>query len=232
LSLLLLAACSQEEVATPASDSSTQFVVIEDPLDGVLKSTDGVTPEAPQDRLARLAEVLQLDEDQLAALTVAYTDFRDGIALLKAQVETGEITRADARAAAAILREAFEAELSLILTQEQWDLLQDMRQQRDRLRERVGDYVERWTEWLTEIGADEDQTAAVFEALGVLRTEVQDLREQVRTGTLTPAAARESTAALRIEFDAALQTILTEEQYIALQNLRPDCIHNRDNDQE
>jgi len=29
--------------------------------------------------------------------------------------------------------------------------------------------------------------------------------------------------ALRAEFDAALQAILTPEQYAALQELRPDC---------
>ena len=70
--------CSQDEVTGPEADST---FIAEDPLDDVLKSTDGRTPADTQDRLARLAEVLGLDEDQLAALTLAYNEFLDGIAI-------------------------------------------------------------------------------------------------------------------------------------------------------
>jgi Spy/CpxP family protein refolding chaperone len=220
LLLLTLGGCSSDEVVAPVAD---QVLILEDPLDDVLKSTDGVTPAEPGDRLARLAEVLELDEAQLAALTLAYTEFRDGIANLHELVRADEMTREEARAAAIVLRETFEAELQIILTPEQWDLLQEMRQQRPRIQNHNHSAENRWTEWLTEIGADEAQITEILDALAVLRSEVQDLREEVRLGTLTRPEARDAMAVLRAEFDATLQTILTAEQYAALLELRPDC---------
>lgn len=221
--LLLTTGCSQDQVTGPDAD---QTFFAEDPLDDVLKSTDGFTSNDPQERLARLAEVLGLDEDQLAALTVAYTEFRDGVAALGTQVHNGEITGEEAREAVAVLREAFEAELQIILTAEQWDLLQEMRyqgQRRDGHNHHHQVPHDRWVAWLTEAGADEGQIADVFEALEVLLSGMQDLRDQAHEGTLTREEAREAAEILRAEFDAALQTILTAEQYEALLNLRPDC---------
>lgn len=221
--MFMLTGCSQDEMTSPVDN---QTFSAEDPLDDALKSLDGRIPTDPQDRLARLAEVLGLDEDQLAALAEAYTVFRDGIADLRTQVRDGEMTQDEARAAALALRDAFEAECQVILTAEQWDLLQAMR---DEGRQRRGhnsqhrDANDLWSSWLTEIGADEDQVAAVIEALQTLHTGMMDLRDQVQDGTLTREAAREAAEILRADFDVALQTILTEQQYQALQDLRTDC---------
>ena len=98
-----------------------------------------------------------------------------------------------------------------------------MRQSRDRDRIRDQDSHERWVVWLTEIGCDEDQIAAVLAALGTFRAEIHNLHEQVEAGTLTLDEAKVAAMALRAEFDAVLQTILTPEQYEALRELRPDC---------
>lgn len=220
LLVLILCGCSQNDVTAPADE---QILIAADPLDDVLKSTDGMTPADPQDRLARLAEVLGLDAEQLAALTVAYTDFRDGIASLRTQVQDGELTVAEAREAAAILRDAFEAELQIILTAEQWDLLQEMRQNRPGPHGGNHGAHDRWAEWLTEIGADEAQVTAVFELLDTLHAAIQDLRDQVRAGEMTREDAHVAATELRAEFDEDLQVVLTEEQYAALLALRPDC---------
>lgn len=232
LALLLLAGCSQDDVAAPGSD---QVVIAEDPLEDALKSADGTVAPEPQDRLARLAELLGLDEDQLVAVTAAYTTFRDGVADLRDQVETGDLTREEARAEVLLLRETFEAELQVILTAEQWDLLQELRQNRAGHPRGPHDCqgpVERWTEWLTEVGADEDQIADVIAALETMTTGMTDLREQVADGTLTCEEARDAAEALREDFDTALQSILTEEQYDALQGWRTDGdrLHDRDRD--
>ena len=64
-----------------------------------------------------------------------------------------------------------------------------------------------------------------MEAMETLRTGMQDLHSQVRSGDLTREEARSLAEDLRNAFDAELQTIrtiLTEEQYAALQELRPD----------
>jgi hypothetical protein len=221
--VLLVAGCSQDEMTSPVVNSTFSA---EDPLDDALKSLDGRIPTDPQDRLARIAEVLGLDEDQLAALAEAYTIFRDGMADLQTQVRNGDMTLEEAREAALVLREAFEAECQVILTAEQWDLLQAMR---DEGRQRMGHNHQHrnahdlWSAWLTEIGADEAQVTAILEALATLHTGMVDLRDQVREGTLTREEAFEVAATLRADFDAALQTILTEDQYQALQDLRTDC---------
>lgn len=221
--LLLTTGCSQNEVTGPEAD---QTFFAEDPLEDVLKSTDGMTPASPQDLLARLAEILDLDEDQMAALTMAYNEFLDGAESLRIMVQNDEMTFQEANAALAVLREAFEAELQIILTADQWDLLQEMRflgQQRDGHNHQHQPPHERWVAWLTEAGADEVQIAAVFESLETFHTGMQDVRDQMHEGTLTREDARLAAETLRSDFHAALQTILTTDQYDALMLLRPDC---------
>jgi hypothetical protein len=221
--MLMITGCSQDEVTGPEADA-TFFA--EDPLEDVLKSTDGMTPTNPHDRLARLAEVLELDEDQLAALTVAYNEFLDGADSLRDMVHNDEMTFQEANAALALLRETFEAEMQIILTADQWDLLQEMRfqgQRRDGHHPRHQPPHERWVAWLTEAGADEVQITEVFEALETFHTGIQDVRDQMHEGTLTREDARLAAETLRSDFHAALQTILTADQYDALMILRPDC---------
>ena len=229
--MLLASGCSDNEVTGPTPG---QVVIAEDPLDDVLKSTDGRTPADPRERCARLAEVLGLDEDQLSALTMAYIGFRDGMAELRTQVMNRELTMDEARHMAGAMRDAFEAEMQIILTAEQWDHLQDMRHEG----RHGGDHhggghhggghhhqgpTDLWGSWFEEIGVDADQTAAILAALDVLHDGMQELRDQMHDGTLTYEEAHEAAEALRDDFDTALQTILTEEQYLALLDLRPDC---------
>ena len=224
--MLLVAGCSDDQVTAPTPGP---VLIAEDPLDDVLKSTDGHTPADPHERLARMAEVLGLDDDQLAALTMAYTGYRDGMAGLRTQVMNREMTMDEARHMARALRDSFEAEMQIILTAEQWDQLQDMRHEGRQgeghhhgggHHQGAGDL---WGSWFEEIGLDAGQIAAVIEALFVLQDGMQDLRDQMHDGTLTFEEAHEAAEALRADFDAALQDILTEEQYQALLDLRPDC---------
>lgn len=218
----LVAGCGDDGTITGTSTAPDVSTLVEDPLDGILDSTAGVTPAEPGPRIDRLAEALGLTEEQTAALAEAYAEFHDAVDVLKDQVRSGEITRDEAQATAAELREAFEAALQVILTPEQYDLLQEMRQNRDGRGEGRKNPIERWTEWLSEIGASEDQIDAVFAALDVLHDGLADLRAQIKDGTLTRDEAKAAAEELRAAFDAELQTILTAEQYEALLELRPD----------
>ena len=219
---LLVVGCNRDQTPSEAS-FNTEAALIEDPFEGVLNSTVGSTPTDLEALIDKLAEVLGLDDEQKAALLDAYGGFRDEIAALKDQVEAGEITREEAKALAGPIREAFEAELQLILTEEQYDQLQEMRQNRKGRGRGHRDPGARWDAWLEEIGADEEQSAAVDAALATLRDGIKALREQVKAGELTREEAKPQVETLREEFDAALQTILTPEQYAALEELRPDC---------
>lgn len=223
LAVMVFAGCSGENstIAPDVPELDVSAIAV-DPLDNALDSTDGCTPEGPMARIDRIAEILGLDEAQKEALLAAYTEFREGIVDLRDLVQAGDMTIEEAREAAAILREDFEAELQVILTPEQYDMLQDMRRFRHRNETGECDKYQRWDAWLTEVGADSAQTVAVFEALDVLHDGIRELTALVQDGTLTREEAVEAAKVLREEFDAALQSILTPEQYEALLELRPD----------
>ena len=223
LSSTAMIGCSQDSTVV-APEASLLSRIAEDPFEEVLTSTDGYTPENPVTRIDRLAEKLGLDEVQKEAVLAAYLEFRAAIIELRDLVQAGDITFEEARAQAVLLREAFEAELMVILTPEQYDLLQEMRRVRDRIRDRIHatDKYVRWEEWLTEIGADSTQMADIYLALETLHEGIRDLVSQVKDEIITREEALLAAQILRDEFDAALQAILTPEQYEALLLLRPD----------
>lgn len=218
---LHLAGCSNDEGVTGVGVTQTELA--SDPLEGVLTSTLGYTPENPSDRIQRLADVLGLTDAQEEALLAAYTELRTGMDALRAQVEAGDLTREEAREQADALHEAFEAQLQVILTEEQYDLLQEMRAARHHPPRHERGMEDRWSAWLTEIGATEVQVADVTAALQTLRDGMDALRDRIVAGELTREDAMDAAKALRDEFDAALRSILTEEQYEQLLALRPDC---------
>jgi hypothetical protein len=232
----LMAGCSDIGPGNPEQLPAAEWTT-EDPLDDVLKSTDGFTPHSPEDRIARLTEVLGLTEDQAAAFLAAYLEFRAGMDVLREQVQAGELTREEAHEAALPLREAFEAELQIILTAEQYDLLQELRLEHEGGQGGDheggpgdghhgggdGDYEARWSDWLATIGADQAQTDTIMAAVEAMHEGVRAVREAFRAGEITREEARAQTQVLRDDLDALLQETLTEEQYAALLELRPDC---------
>jgi len=220
LALFALTGCSDD--SAPMTPDTSNVIAV-DPLDDVLKSTDGDTPEEPRPRIARLAEVLGLDETQAADLETAYLVFKDGVLALREQVRADELTFEEARAAAALLRDDFEAALQTILTEAQYDLLQEMRENRPDPRHHPRPHADRWEEWLVAIEADTAQVEAILTGLETLRSDMQELRASVRAGDLTLEDAKEDAMALRDAFNLLLQETLTEDQYAALLDLRPDC---------
>lgn len=224
---LTLAGCgggaTTYDAADPTSGDLESLVLVADPLDGSLNSTKGSTPPDPEDRIEELAEVLGLTDEQTVALGGAYLDFHDDHDALREQVRSGALSHQDARAAAEELREAFEAALQVILTADQYDQLQEMRQERHEAHRGHRNPVDRWEDWLAEVGADESEVDVILIALEGLRADMHDLHVQVHDGDLTPEEAAELAVDLRDDFDALLEATLTEAQYAALLELRPDC---------
>ena len=130
---LAISGCGEDMTGTNGG-----FELVQDPLDGVLNSTEGATPPDAQSRIDRLAQVLGLDDEQKAAFAAAYDAFRTGVHALREQVGSGDLPMDEAREAAHALRDVFEAEVQTILTEEQWNLLQEMRQNRADHRRRRG----------------------------------------------------------------------------------------------
>lgn len=240
LAVAVMTGCSGDNSITNSVPDQEQIpqdemsLLMTDPLDNSLDTTDGYTPAEPGPRIERLAEVLGLTEEQTQALYDLYVQFRADQVEIREACRSGEITIEEARAQMEELRAELEAEIQLILTPEQYELLLEMRSQRPHGEpggpggpDNPGHHGQPgfaiWEVWLDEIGADESQTDAVFSALEDLHTAMADLRVQVREGVLTPQEAREQAVLLREEFDTELQTILTPEQYEQLLELRPDC---------
>ncbi len=227
VAVLAFAGCGNDaSITAPGGTTGAVTLDVADPLDGALNSTDGTTPTDHGRRLGRLAEVLGLTPEQKAAVAEAYATFHAGVHALKAQVRAGTMTPEAAREAAGLLRADFEAALQVILTEEQWNKLQEMRQNRDKNGNGHRDPQDRWIAWLTRIGADEGQIADVLAEMETVKTGMQAIHAELRAGTITPAEARERARALRDAFEVALQEILTPEQYAALLELRPDCDRN------
>jgi len=221
LGSLHLAGCSNDEGVTGVNPAQTALAA--DPLDGVLTSTLGYTPEGPSDRIQRLADALGLSEGQEEALLAAYTEFRDGLEALRSQVTAGDLTWEEARGLAEALRDGFEAQLQVLLTEEQYDLLQEMRAARHHPPRHERRLADRWSAWLTQIGATEDQVTDVMAALQTLHDGMEDLHSRIVAGELTREEAMDAAKALRDTFDASLRSILTPEQYEQILVLRPDC---------
>lgn len=83
--------------------------------------------------------------------------------------------------------------------------------------EPTGDRIGRLAELL---GLDQAQIDALAEAYATFRAEVADVRTQLSDGTITRAEAWELVTAAREELEAAIQVILTEEQYAQFLELR------------
>lgn len=225
VAFLAFAGCGNESsITAPEGTTGAVSLAVADPLEGVLNSTDGTTPTEHGRRLGRLAEVLGLSEEQKAAVSAAFETFHEGVVALRAQVRAGTLTIEAAHEAAALLRADFEAALQVILTEEQWNKLQEMRQKRDGNGNGHRDPQDRWIAWLTRIGADEGQISDVLAQMEIVKGGMKSLHEQLRAGTITPQEAREQARAIRDAFEAAIEDILTPEQYAALLELRPDCM--------
>lgn len=222
---LLLVGCGggSAGVADDGGTNGTDLLLLAaDPLEGVPETLPHRARPDPEERIAALAEELGLDEQQTLDLLAAHEEFRTGVEALRDQVHAGTLTHAEAREEAEVLREAFEAELQLILTPEQYDELQSMRQNHHRPGRGHRHRGPRWADWLDEIGADEEQVEQILDALESLHADMRDLHDQVRSGELTQEEGATAAEELRAAFDVQLQTILTAEQYAALEDLRPD----------
>jgi hypothetical protein len=178
-------------------------------------------------RVDRLTEILGLAADPSRTLLGRYAEFRGGLGELAGRLRAGEVDRSAARERAGHLRRGFEAELQIVLTEPQYDHLQQLRQLHHRQRHAHRDPAERWAEWLRAVGAGSQQQESILDALHSLRDGIQALRQQLRDERIDRSEAFAGAALLRAEFDARLRQLLTPEQFALLLVLRPDGVGGR-----
>lgn len=205
----------------PASRDVAQSYAA-DPVEDALLGSDGRSAPESDRRMSRLAEILELDAMQLSALGDAYYSFRTAMQALRAEVRDGRLATMRAREEAGLLKSGFEAQLQVILTEAQYDHLQQLRQLCYQQHHAHRDAVRRWADWGKEIGASQEQFDLILVGLETLRHEITDLRAQLRDGHLSRDEAYRAAQDFRSAFDATLSEILSAEQYEALMGLRPD----------
>jgi Spy/CpxP family protein refolding chaperone len=175
---------------------------------------------------------LDLTPEQQEALTALLETHRETMRGLREDLRAGSITREEFHAAALEQREALEAEVREILTDEQEARLEELRCERRAERaaeqlERLGDHLEVKIDFLTRVLAlDEAQQTELRSILEGSLDRMRDLLEQVQACTLSREEAREARAEIRDETAAAIGAILTEEQAQRFDALR-ELMHGR-----
>jgi len=225
LMVAVLMGCGADTTTTAAPTASTAQSY---------ESDSGLGPDTfsgdPSGRWESLVEALQLTDDQVETLQPAFDEFRETMQALRTSVRAGELSREEAAAQREALSDEFEEFLQDVLTPEQYELWQELRDSRARPGhdgDRPGrgdrpapDPEARWEQLAEVLGLSADQQAAITEAAVELQAAMQILREQVQSGEITREEAREIGEGLRAEFDLVLQEVLSAEQYEQLQELR------------
>lgn len=227
LMVAVLMGCGTDTTSTAAPEGSEALSY---------ESDSGVggerLPGDPSERWEHLVEALQLTDEQIEALQPAFDEFHEAMQALRTGVREGELSREEAARRREVLNGEFEAFLQDVLSPEQYDQWQELRENHPHPGSGGGrpghgngpefDPAARWAELAEVLGLSEDQLTTITEAAEQLRASMQDLRSQVRAGELTRGEAAELAESLRADFDLFLQGVLTPEQYEQLQELRPD----------
>ncbi len=238
--LFAVAGCSDETATNPIGTNGTSSGDTSEPLDETVfdayayVGVEGFSGERA-DGWSRLAELLGLTDEQTEQMQLAFENFRDALRDLRDQVRQGALTREEAYEQAQLLRAEYEELLQTILTPEQYELLLELRRQNSDSTgpQEAGPHhgqndnggpvdhaIVHWEHLAEVLELTDAQSADLAKAGEDLRTELLELQALIRSGELTREEAREQARLLRAEHEATIQSILTEEQYALLLELR------------
>lgn len=238
--LFAVAGCSDDSVTAPAGSGETTGGDTTQPLDESMfdayayVGVEGFSGDRV-DGWSRLAELLGLTDEQVDQMQVAFQNFREALRDLREQVRQGALTREEAYEQAQLLRAEYEELLQTILTPEQYELLLELRRQNsDSTGPRepgphhgqnenggpVDHAIVHWDHLADRLELSDQQIADLSAAGEELRNDLLALQELIRSGELTREEAREEARLLREAYEETIQSILTEEQYALLMELR------------
>ncbi len=165
---------------------------------------------------APIDKILDLTEEQVAAIHELHAAFREDAKALKDQLGDGSITRQEFLAAMLDLHEALRADIADILTDEQKAAIEEFHAQRqaefDAFREKVAAVRDEV------LGLTPDESAAFDEILMDHLDAREVLHEQFLEGEIDRETLESEIEALREVKDAALQALLSEAQYEVVQS--------------
>lgn len=160
-----------------------------------------------------------LTEDQLEELKALHETFRQERKALLTERRNGTIDAESFREQARALRDELKAAIDALLTDEQRQQLQEMREEWRENHDGPGPHAageaareQIWSAIVDALGLDADQQIAVQGLFAAHRASVAALIEEARTNEVDREAIREALADLRESFLEELTTVLTEKQ--------------------
>ena len=188
------------------------------------QNQQGNSDERPaQEALSKwrhLAEELDLSREQVDQLVAAADELHEALLELQELIEMGALTREEAFIEAQRLRDGFELTLQTILTDEQYALLQELRMQYGPHQNGSDRIVTRWERLADFLDLTEAQLAEIIEAATTHRADLRIVWRRLAADLISAQEATALAEQLQAEFDARLRTILTEEQYALLEEIR------------
>ena len=190
-----------DALAVSGSDVSGEQLALPDG-DGP-GARDGAGRSAPSE-LSRLQSLLGLSADQVAQIQPILDATRAALEDLRAQVRTGSLSPADAKAKVKALHDEQKAKILALLTPEQQAKFSAMREHH------CGPFdVERMAEVL---GLSADQVTQISALMAAAQSKISDLHAQVEAGTLTADQAHTQIDQVRKDTQGAISNVLTAEQ--------------------
>ena len=182
----------------------------------------------PHDREmgGRLAQRLHLTPEQRARLGEELRSHRDELRDLRAAVQAGKFDSADARVQARDIRTDLEREVKRILTPQQFDQMQKIRQERmkhriDRRLENLGRESGRRIEFLTRVlGLSDSQASQIKEIAQSSLSDRRHVLEQLRDGKIEDAQAADQMRQIREQEISRVRELLNPDQKERFEALR------------
>jgi len=164
---------------------------------------------------APIDKILDLTEEQIAAIHELHSAFREDAKALKDELRDGSISRQDFLSAMLDLHEALRADIAAVLTDEQKAQIEEFHAQRqaefDAFREAVAAVRDEV------LGLTPEESEAFDQILMDHLDAREVLHEQFLEGEIDRATLQSEIEALQEVKDAALQALLSEAQYEVVQ---------------
>jgi Spy/CpxP family protein refolding chaperone len=194
-------AIGSDSLAVAGSDVSGEQLALPDG-DGP-GARDGAGRVGPSE-LSRLQSLLGLSAEQVAQIQPILDATRAALEDLRAQVRTGSLSPADAKAKVKAVHDAQKAQIMALLTPEQQAKFSAMREHH------YGPFdVNRLAEVL---GLSADQVSQISDLMAASQTKISDLHAQVEAGTLSADQAHAQIDSIRKDTQSAISSVLTQEQ--------------------
>lgn len=164
--------------------------------------------------LAQLTLLLNLSQDQIAAIQPILDATRAALEDVRAQVKAGVLSEADARARVKALHDTEKDQLLSLLTLEQQTKFTAMREHHCDAFDLV--------KLTAALSLSDDQVGQIRAIQHAAKTKLEEIHTQVEAGTLSQQDAHIQADQVRMDSQTAIESVLTAEQKAELDKILAD----------